>query len=174
MTGGIKLRAAAFALLCASSSLAASKVGVWTGFNQDDTVGAYVSADDGSALTFSCIGGKTNACYWTIYARITCDDGHTSPALMSSRAGAASATLTCLGKVKNSDLYMMHIKEYDDMNTIIAEGGVLGIAIAKESGDFQAMRFNVDGAKQAVANVIKAFGVSPPAGEKGQPKPDIF
>ncbi|MGE5452456.1 MAG: hypothetical protein ACM3VZ_11520 [Acidobacteriota bacterium] len=139
-------------LACAESTQA----GVWYGTSTDEIIATHVQNDDGSMLSFLCTKSD-KSCLWTISVGLTCDEKYEQPALAATRMGSAHITMVCNGKLKESNLYMLYAKEYEMMNSLVSRGGVMGIALAKDDGQFIAFRFNVDGAKAAIENIASAL-----------------
>lgn len=142
-------------LLFASASISAiaQTPGVWEGTRvDDDTLATGVFNDSGGLLAKTC-SIKDQTCSWTLVIDTPCDEKSTSSVLMSARLGATAIQTTCIGKGKDGKTFQYMLHNPDDLDRLFSSGGVLGIAFALEGGQFKVVRFNVDGA----ANAIKAL-----------------
>lgn len=143
------------------NSIAGQSPGVWYGSSSDSTISTYVSNEDGSTLSFVC-HKSDRSCVWGLSVMNPCSENKEQPVLGTSVAGASHLTLICLGRGESSSFYSYFLKEYEQMFSLTVSGGVLGIAVPLEGGEFTAHRFNVDGAKAAIESVAKALNALNP------------
>jgi len=154
------------ATLWFQSSFAQEVPGVWGGWTSSDGKYLYAGVDNEShsRLVKSC-EKATGKCWWFFGAQLSCDDGHQQVMLASSRIGSASFKLTCAGKAdKNASgtqPYLLAVEEDPNFERMVIAGGVLGLVVATEAGEFNVSRFNCDGASSSVKALSAALGSTP-------------
>lgn len=147
--------ALATAVLLATSAHA-GRSGIWEGFADDEIIGTQVTNDEDNTFAFLCVR-KGTSCTWVLTLNLSCDENAKMPVLGASRLGAMHLTLGCVGPSKDKKRFMYTIDEYKRVFDLIAKGGEVGFAVAKDTGQFVAFRFNADGASQSIRNVADAL-----------------
>lgn len=148
-------RFAVCAYLTLVSSYAKSEPpGVWHGWKTDDANFAGVSNDSDSVLAKMCLN-KDNSCYWVLYLKDKCEVGVATPVLMNARSGSISVELTCIGPA-DGGYHVLGTTDIQKVEQAVTSGGVAGIALPLDAGEFSVVRFNVDGA----ASSLKALAAA--------------
>lgn len=79
-----------------------------------------------------------------------CNEGDKYSVLANSDAGAAHISVYCGAQLKGG-LYRYIFSEFDAVDNIIKEGARVGFAVPLQSDNFRVVRFNLSGAKSAIA-----------------------
>lgn len=158
---GLLLAAAIFS----QSSFALEAPGVWGGWTSSDGKYLYagVENESHSRLVKSC-DKASGKCWWFYGVQLACDESHKQIVLASGRLGSAAFKLTCAGKIEAStpgvQLYALAVDEDPDFERMVLAGGVVGLVIATEAGEFNVSRFNCDGAGTSIKALSTAIGAS--------------
>lgn len=126
----------------------------WSVYNFSDAPLAMTFNDSANGFGPVC-SEETAACYWMIFSSKTaCADGVEAPVLINASNGSNSLTARCTGTVKlgGATYHRYVISNYEQMQNIInSSKGLIGFAIPLDSGAFSVMRFDLSGAKNAIA-----------------------
>lgn len=144
--------------LCASISVNAQSAGKWIGASDATQVATGVVSDSGAMFGMNC-DRRVGSCSWSLSTSNPCNDGASTRMLASSRAGAIHLIAHCIGQSQNKSLwrYRLESEPDGDIGEAVTAGGVLGIAAVQEGGRFLVLRFDVDGAKEAITLLDKAW-----------------
>lgn len=100
----------------------------------------------GNFIGFRCFS-NTKKCVHALGADIICDDGDKYPILINSNTSSLSMEAICS---KNGKTYELLLTKYDEIHEILLKSGNVGFAIPMENGNFQAVRFSLNGSDKAI------------------------
>lgn len=133
--------------------------------------GGYYAAttlDLGGVIGKYCYKSK-HVCYWLMQAKSSCDKGDAAPAIVNASAGSSAISFVCTGRhsmVGGTEYYQQAIVKPDAMDEAVSKSqGVIGIAYPMLSGAFEATRFSLNGAAEALAELYSQVGFTPGSGE---------
>lgn len=131
----------------------------WSIHPADDGTGVGTAGtmnDSGSSLILAC-GTGTNGgrCVWTIYMGTSCDRGHKQSLFVNSDAGAVHLTVACTGQIPEG-LYSYVFPDLDEVDRIIRQGTRIGFALPLKSDNFRVIRFDLQGATNAIEQMRAA------------------
>lgn len=123
-------------------------VGNWSVDTNGKYVSAYTVNESESVFGMLC---DSESCVFYTNLRTTCEKGTQYQSLISGSAGGATAmVLHCRPITENGQTrYILLIGGFDDMEQIVMGGGVLGIAVVLQSGEFNVSRFDLKDARRA-------------------------
>ena len=127
------------------------KIGDWY-YNSDTApTTTWIVNDSGSEFGFFCNDGD---CRFFAAFNTTCEDETEYPALVNATASAYGTTLVCseVEEESGSKHYFV-FKDTEAIEKSVGDGGVIGVATALLSGEFNVSRFSVSNARKAVARV---------------------
>lgn len=129
------------------TALTASAQQQWRAGVMSENEGVYagVTSESGVILGRYCTF-KDDTCVWLIANDMGCTPANEYPALASAKS-SAHVNLVCVGLRADQTQHRYLIKPYDTIDALVNEGGVLGVAMVTESGNFRVFRFNLRGAK---------------------------
>lgn len=91
-----------------------------------------------------------NSCLYLIGIPATCDEGFDYPVLFNSSEAALPLELTCATTL-DSGLSVYVIEPFDDIDYAIRNStGLIGFALAMESGKFDVYRFSLNGSIESM------------------------
>ena len=148
-----RVLAAAASLLLPGLTQAEGKVfGDWSVGVTDSKDWIYaVTVNDSKAVFGERCSIKDGRCHWIIALDIGCEssDGKSKqPILVNSEGGAAYLELVCEGETSNG-VHRYLFTSWKDIETLIDEGARIGFALPLKSGQFEVVRFSLNGMKQA-------------------------
>lgn len=139
------------ACLGMSSKLAAApfQVGNWYVDLGETYTEAFSVNSSGSVFGVFCSSEK---CAFYTDLKTGCDDGHEYQALSNSSTGAVAVTLRCvqIQRESGNPRHLLVLADFDQASKIVQGGGVLAIAIALRSGEFNVSRFDLSDATRAI------------------------
>lgn len=134
------------ALLAIAATGAYAQQGWQAGvMNDNEGVYAGVTNDSGVVLGRYCTF-KDDSCVWLIANDMSCRPANDYPALATAKS-SAHVSLVCGGMNPARTQHRYFIKPYDTIDALVNDGGILGIAMVAESGNFRVFRFDLRGAK---------------------------
>jgi hypothetical protein len=95
-------------------------------------------------------------CEWVALLATSCTDGTATPAVISGPKGAAHITYNCRGATPNKKLYYYVLSPFSEVEKVVLDGGIAGMAFPLDSGRFAVNRFSLKGARDAMAAVQKS------------------
>lgn len=124
------------------------RFGSWesSAYADGNSFGASTSNDSGNTLGLACYS-NISTCYWVLFVGNSCEVGGTYVVLANSDAGANTLQLSCLDI---GDTKMMVFNDFEAIERDIRRNPRIGIAFPMRDGAFTVMRFNLDGANQAI------------------------
>jgi hypothetical protein len=119
----------------------------WQAGVMTDNEGVYagVTNDSGAILGRYCTF-KDDSCVWMLVNDMGCKPANQYPALATAKT-SAHVSLVCAGLNPARTQHRYFLKPYDTVDGLVGEGGVLGVAMVAESGNFRVFRFDLRGAK---------------------------
>src|SRR6218665_514580 len=129
------------ALLLASHAMAAD---TWVQTENEGFSFALTLNQDGDAFGHAC-SVTSQMCEWIVVTESPCDEGDHYPALMSGKHSSLHIHLHCLSKLEakgKKTLYRYRISPFDAIERMVAQGGIIGLVYALDTGRFKANRFN--------------------------------
>lgn len=86
-----------------------------------------------------------------------CERDARYPILVNVPSQAVSTQLVCLGPqvVDGKTSYRYGFSDFNLIDALVREGGILGIAFSQKSGRFQVMRFDNNGAAARLDEMIR-------------------
>jgi hypothetical protein len=159
-------------LLVASSAEAApppvKTFGAWTVGITSDQEGLFAATtnDSGGLIGMYCFK-ESRQCFWILTNDIRCKDDSKYPVLVNSDSGALSTEIVCSNLGKQPRYLFGH---YEQIEEAVLNSEWIGIAFPLASGKFAVSRFQLKGAKEAVAFVEKAMKavLEPASGTRDQ------
>jgi hypothetical protein len=145
---------ATICLLLFGTVSSAQTIGNW--FTElKSATGLYAATINDSGALFGqfCYPAEGN-CIWLIGMSTGCDKGDKYPVLANSDAGAQQLELLCDGRLE-SGLYRYVFLNFDAVDAIARKGTRIGIAIPLQADQFRVVRFQLNGATQAI-DVMRA------------------
>jgi hypothetical protein len=114
--------------------------------------GGYIAltrSSEGFLLGALC---NTSRCLWVLTGQsVACREGAKYPVLLTSATGTAAVSVACAPREESSGTWYDAI--FDDPNAVraaVQSGGVVAVAFALKSGEFQVLRFSTNGAANAL------------------------
>ncbi len=92
---------------------------------------------------------ESGSCLYIVATASKCEKDANYPVLLNSEAGSAYVELLCGGS-SDGQRFEYYFKNFDTINKIALQDGVLGIAFPLDGGQFRVVRFKLDGAKEAM------------------------
>lgn len=147
---------------CAVASIlwpVASQAATFGDWHTGSTDGGYLYAAsaNGSGSLFM-LGCSPTGCSWYLAASTSCEPNTSSPALLSTAAGAFPITLVCEGPmlVGKKRLFRNKLAESNELDSALMRSPQIGLAAALLDGRFGVYRFSMTGARQAIADMTRA------------------
>lgn len=135
-------------LLPVIASAQGRKFGAWTVMVSDDKSDliAATSVDDDKYLAYRCFSSN-GKCAHVVNLAAECEDGKEYPVLINGSHAALAITCTCSDNDGSYEL----VPDYDEFHTLLTRSsGYIGFALPMVSGQFKVVRFNLNGAKDAM------------------------
>lgn len=131
-------------------TLQANAQGRWETGPMAEGEGVYSATINDNGVVFGryCYF-KDDTCVWMLANDLGCTPGATYPALATSR-DSAHVQLVCGGKSPTPALSRYFLKPYDTVEALVDAGGVLGVAVVADNGNFRVYRFDLAGAKRVL------------------------
>lgn len=127
----------------------------WT-VNTDDPAMMYavVLNDSGALFGEYCYPDK-HSCLWLISLSTECEKNHKYPVLANSDGGAVHLTIQCQGAIGNDDdkKYAYVFTDFDEINDLVKHAKRVGFALPLQSDRFRVVRFSLEGAASAIAEM---------------------
>lgn len=114
----------------------------------DNTVETFTANDAGSSLGMYCASDK---CLFYLHQPLNCQPGAKYSVLLNSAAISTAVTIQCTQVGGN--LFQI-LDPFNAMFNAVQSGGVIGFAIALQSGAFAVTTFNLNGATDAIKRVL--------------------
>jgi len=134
----------------------AQQYGAWLITRSDDNMlVAGTSSVSGEVLRIMC--ESQGSCVWLLTTSRRCEQNISVDALATSDKGTLALELACYG-IGTRGQYDLVFKQFEPINRLVYQGGIIGFAIATKGGQFQVLRFDTDGAQQAIAEASRRAG----------------
>lgn len=135
-------RLAAIGCLLAAAHGHAQVYGSWTVENMTDERAIYAATinESGGLLGKTC---SADGCQWILTNTVNCQADAKYPALLNGDSGAWHVTLVCSPNTKVASRYT--ILEYESVDSAVASGESVGVAMPMQSGQFRVSRYAIKG-----------------------------
>lgn len=142
----------ALLVICLSQSLVFASN--WkSGLSDDkDNYYAFTLNDSDSLLGQYCYIGDEQ-CFWLVATATKCETNVSTPILISHDKGANHARMICRGSLSTNEgenYYRYVIDDFKLIDQAIRSTKIIGVAMPLKSGEFRAMRFDLDGVIPAI------------------------
>jgi hypothetical protein len=109
---------------------------------------AFTSSENGDMLRYLC---GAERCAWALTSRTPCDSSGGYGALASKTPGGSQFfEMKCMGEAPGTGWFDVVFLDQEAATQMIREKGVIGFAVALESGRFKVSRFVTEGAVAAM------------------------
>ena len=133
---------------------------------QSDNIYAATLNDSENVFGQFCYPAE-GSCMWILGISTGCQDKSTYPVLASTEAGAISLEVICFGKYADR-YYRYAFADFDKVDSLVRAGTRIGIVFPlKGAGEFKAIRFDLNGAIEAIDKMRSAAEKLTTSGPKG-------
>lgn len=131
----------------------AQRFGEWGVMNTDHENALIAGTMNASEqiLAQGCFLGE-GSCYWMLGLDISCVKGEKGAVLVNASNGSQTLQVYCLDGVSTGNgRYRYAFSKFDAMDELVRESrGIIGFAFPLKNGEFQVVRFDLDGAVASV------------------------
>jgi hypothetical protein len=128
----------------------AETFGSWHTDTASTDVYAATVNDSGHVFGQYCYP-REGSCLWMFSMGTACDRNDRYPALINSDAGALPVEIYCMGPLpKSPGRYLYAFTEFDKMTELAVKASRIGVAVPLKSDQFRVVRFDMDGAREAI------------------------
>jgi hypothetical protein len=119
--------------------------------NSKESLFAATTNDSGALLGQYC-DLKDRSCMWELGLSLSCENGAKYPLLANADSGAIELQVVCMGVMPNN-LYGYAFDNFDKVDSIVKGNARVGFAFPLQEGEFRVVRFLLNGASAAVAQM---------------------
>ena len=156
----------AFIIVCGSSSYGQVQTfGDWKVDLNDPSLYAAVTVNDSNhEFGQYCFFDKDSSCAWFFETDTSCTDGSKYPVLANTDTKALHLEVLCLGEANGR--YAYAFTDFDKVDKFIRASKQVGFAVPLQSDAFAVLRWNLNGA----ANALSAMRTAAERRSKPVPK----